>query len=109
MHHRLISCQTVSESAEFIKCTLQRIIRREVIWKEILSLSYTCRNQRTLKMSIWFVVRGLHMIFSSSHSNKDDLISEMLAEIRANDSLNIFMGCKEETYRLQTILELLQR
>ena len=104
--HRLIMCRTVHGSANTLKYIIEEFIGRDVNWKEITTLSFTCRKQSTLKVSIWFIVKGLHMLFRCSHSTSDDLITEILSEIRVNLTNHFIVGSREEMMRLGTILEL---
>ena len=88
---------------------LSKFLEKDVTFVEVIHLAFSHRNEKKLRIAVWFAVKWLYKMWISKNDNKVQLMMEMLKEIDWNIKMKRFSRAHAELSELREILENLCR
>ena len=100
--HTFITCKGIENTFDSFKDTLQTILGYRVNNTEIITLSFTHRNQRKRKIAIWFAVKVLYGIYIKLSLEK--IYKDIVEELEWNLQWRVIIGSCQEMLKLKVMI-----
>ena len=100
--HTFITCKGIENTFDSFKDTLQTILGYRVNNTEIITLSFTHRNQRKRQIAIWFVVKVLYGIYIKISLQK--IYKDIVEELEWNLQWRVIIGSCQEMLKLKVMI-----
>ena len=84
---------------------LCKFLGKDVSFVEVIHLSFSHRNERKLRIAVWFAVKWLYKMWISKNDNRLQLMMEMLKEIDWNVKMKRFSRSHGELSELREIVD----
>ena len=106
LEHFFFDCAVIRDCGQGIGMVLSLFTGRMINEKQILSLSFNCRQRSKRKLGLWFVINAMKEMFDKKIVSKSFLWKKLLVEINPALSLQLKIGTREDISELKRLLEL---
>ena len=79
-------------------------MEKEVIFLDVIHLSFNHRKERKIRVAVWFAVKWLYKMWISKNNNRSQLMLEMLKEIDWNFKMRRMSRSHRQLVELRVIL-----
>ena len=96
IYHVLMECESIKNTFKEIKGIVEGFLNRRLESKNLIFLDFSHRKRKRLKLTIWFVVKSLYLLYVKKFFNKDQLFGEMRRELDWNISMARVVGSLDD-------------
>ena len=98
-------CELKGQIYRRLEMVLGKFLGKDVSFVEVIHLSFSHRNERKLRIAVWFAVKWLYKMWISKNDNRLQLMMEMLKEIDWNVKMKRFSRSHGELSELREIVD----
>lgn len=103
--HFFRACELKGQIYRRLAMVLSKYLGKDVSFVEVIHLAFSHRNERKLRIAVWFAVKWLYIMWISKNDNKQQVMMEMLKEIDWNVRMKRFSRSQGELSELREILD----